>query len=115
MPIGQLLPCRLKALVVHEVILQGEILQCKNIFATHPLPRGYLKDCHCEPLCTPLQRSSVSVNAGFHHRHLNEGQKRLFLFSFCPQRPSSTAYPRVIQIDRRHPDRHVRVRVVSRQ
>lgn len=84
MPIGQLLPCRLKALVVHEVILQGEILQCKNIFATHPLPRGYLKDCHCEPLSTPLQRSSVSVNAGFHHRHLNEGQKRLGLFSFCP-------------------------------
>lgn len=105
MLIGQLLPCRLKA-VVHEVILQGEILQCKDIFATHPLPHGYLKDCHCEPL---------SVNAGFHYRHLSEGQKRLVLFSFCPQRPSSTTYPRVIQIDRRHPDRHVRVRVVSRQ
>lgn len=54
MPIGQLLPCGLKALVVQEVILQGEILQCKNIFAAHPLPRGYLKNCHCEPLSTSL-------------------------------------------------------------
>lgn len=84
MPTGQLLLCRLKA-VVHEVILQGEILQCKNIFATHPLPRGYLKDCHCEPLSTPLQRSSVSVNAaGFHHRHLSEGQRGWFYSAFAP-------------------------------
>lgn len=75
MPIGQLLPCRLKALVVHEVILQGEILQCKNIFATHPLPRGYLKDCHCEPL---------SVNAGFHYRHLSKGQRGWSCSAFAP-------------------------------
>lgn len=41
--------------------------------------------------------------------------KEVGFVQLLPQRPSSTAYPRVIQIDRRHPDRHVRVRVVSRQ